>query len=149
MVRSVLIGLGVLAIGSVAQGQAPVTQMETVSGVAGMDTTSQTEDVRFRNEYYDRMTVPVSVQGTGPYRFLVDTGADRTAVSRDIVTRLGLVAGATWINLPASATPQVGVSSVTIAHGTFDEIDLFAESIQDFLLFFLDQFFLLNNCFLK
>lgn len=110
MVRNVLIGLGVLAIGSVAQGQVPVTQMETVSNAAGMDSTSQTEDVRFRNEYYDRMTVPVSVQGTGPYRFLVDTGADRTAVSRDIVNRLGLVAGAA-----ASLHSIAGVSTVATA----------------------------------
>ena len=30
--------------------------------------------------------------------------------------------------LPASATPQAGVSSVTIAHGTFDEIDISAKT---------------------
>jgi quercetin dioxygenase-like cupin family protein len=41
---------------------------------------------------------------------------------------LGLVAGASWIILPAHATPQAGVSSVTIAHGTFDEIDVFAKT---------------------
>jgi len=29
---------------------------------------------------------------------------------------------------PAHATPQAGVSSVTIAHGTFDEIDVFAKT---------------------
>ena len=44
---------------------------------------------------------------------------------------LGLVAGATWIILPARATPQAGVSSVTIAHGTFDEIDVFAKTDLD------------------
>jgi predicted aspartyl protease len=84
--------------------------VETVSGVAGMDRTTQTEDVRFKNEVYDRMTVPVSVQGTGPYRFLVDTGADRTAVSRDIVNRLGLAAGSA-----ASLHSIAGVSTVATA----------------------------------
>lgn len=49
-------------------------------------------------------------------------------VSAISAVALGLVAGATWINLPASATPQAGVSSVTIAHGTFDEIDVFAKT---------------------
>jgi predicted aspartyl protease len=110
MVRKVLIGLGALAIGSAAAGQMPVTQMEAVSGIAGMDKTTQTEDVRFRNEYYDRMTVPVSVQGTGPYRFLVDTGADRTAVSSDLVNRLGLAAGNA-----ASLHSIAGVSTVATA----------------------------------
>src|SRR5207249_424746 len=40
-----------------------------------------------------RMTVPVKVSGTGPYRFLVDTGADRTAISRELASRLNLQAG--------------------------------------------------------
>jgi predicted aspartyl protease len=91
--------------------------METVSGVVGMDKTTQTEDVRFRNEAYERMTVPVSVQGTGPYRFLVDTGADRTAVSSDLVHRLGLVAGNS-----ASLHSIAGVSSVATA--TVPELQL-------------------------
>ena len=42
-------------------------------------------------------------------------------------TGLALVAAALII-LPARATPQAGVSSVTIAHGTFDEIDVFAKT---------------------
>ena len=41
---------------------------------------------------------------------------------------LALVGVATLIILPARATPQSGVSSVTIAHGTFDEIDVFAKT---------------------
>jgi hypothetical protein len=44
---------------------------------------------------------------------------------------LVLVGVTALIILPARATPQVGVSSVTIAHGTFDEIDLFAKTDMD------------------
>src|SRR5204862_6159167 len=33
--------------------------------------------------------------------------------------------------LPARATPQAGVSSVTIAHGSLDEIDVFAKTDLD------------------
>src|SRR6478672_11323345 len=110
MVRYVLIGLGVLAIGSIAAAEVPVTQMETVAGGAGMDRTTQTEDVRFKNEFYDRMTVPVHVQGTGPYRFLVDTGADRTAISSDIASRLRLASGS-----DASLHSVAGVSTVSTA----------------------------------
>ena len=43
-------------------------------------------------------------------------------------TALALLAVAALVILPARATPQVGVSSVTIAHGTFDEIDVFAKT---------------------
>ena len=44
-----------------------------------------------------------------------------------LVTGLALGTAALFI-LPARATPQAGVSSVTIAHGTFDEIDVFAKT---------------------
>ncbi|MDB5701259.1 MAG: hypothetical protein JWL66_1458, partial [Sphingomonadales bacterium] len=37
-----------------------------------------------------RMTVPVTIRGSGPYQFVVDTGADRTVVSRELADRLGL-----------------------------------------------------------
>ena len=46
-------------------------------------------------------------------------------------TTLALLAVATLVILPARATPQSGVSSVTIAHGTFDEIDVFAKTDLD------------------
>ena len=110
MLRDVLIGLGVLAIGSASAAEIPMTHLEAVSDVPGVDQKTQTEDVRFRNEHYDRMTVPVTVQGTGPYRFLVDTGADRTAISRDIADRLKLSAGAS-----ASLHSISGVSTVSTA----------------------------------
>jgi predicted aspartyl protease len=56
------------------------------------------------------MTVPVRLGGAGPYQFLVDTGADRTAVSRELVTRLNLQsAGGVELH---SVT---GVSTVTTA----------------------------------
>ncbi|HUP67576.1 MAG TPA: retropepsin-like aspartic protease, partial [Sphingomicrobium sp.] len=102
---------------SIVAAQAPMTEVETVAGAAGMDRTTQTEDVRFRNEAYDRMTVPVTVQGTGPYRFLVDTGADRTAVSRDLVKRLGLSPGN-----EASLHSISGVS--TVATATVSQLQL-------------------------
>ncbi|HYJ29972.1 MAG TPA: retroviral-like aspartic protease family protein [Allosphingosinicella sp.] len=41
----------------------------------------------------DRMTVPISIGGRGPYRFIVDTGSERTVLSRELAQRLGLAAG--------------------------------------------------------
>jgi predicted aspartyl protease len=40
-----------------------------------------------------RMTVPVNIQGQGPFKFIVDTGSERTVISRDLAQRLGLGAG--------------------------------------------------------
>ena len=41
-----------------------------------------------------RMSVQVMVGGKGPYSFLVDTGAERTVIARELAERLGLVEGA-------------------------------------------------------
>lgn len=40
-----------------------------------------------------RMTVPVRVAGAGPYPFVIDTGAERSVVSRQLAARLGLPPG--------------------------------------------------------
>ena len=37
-----------------------------------------------------RMTVPVSIGGKGPYAFIVDTGSERTVLSRELALTLGL-----------------------------------------------------------
>jgi predicted aspartyl protease len=59
-----------------------------------VDGVTQTEDVAFKNDGYERMTVPVTLSGQGPFRFMVDTGADRTAVSSQLAARLNLTSGA-------------------------------------------------------
>jgi predicted aspartyl protease len=41
-----------------------------------------------------RMSVQVMIGGKGPYSFLVDTGAERTVIARELAERLGLVEGA-------------------------------------------------------
>jgi predicted aspartyl protease len=50
--------------------------------------------LNFTQDSGARMSVPVSVLGRGPYRFLVDTGAERTVISKELAARLMLDAGA-------------------------------------------------------
>jgi predicted aspartyl protease len=40
-----------------------------------------------------RLTLPVMVNGQGPFDFLVDTGSDRTVISRELAAKLGLAPG--------------------------------------------------------
>ena len=49
-----------------------------------------TDQIAFGRDSHERMTVPVRLAGAGPFRFLVDTGSDRTAVSRELAAKLGL-----------------------------------------------------------
>ncbi len=58
-----------------------------------IDDTTITDEVAIGTDIGDRMTVSVSVKGKGPYRFLVDTGSERTVISRQLASRLGLESG--------------------------------------------------------
>ncbi|MBW6528066.1 aspartyl protease family protein [Sphingomonas sp. RHCKR7] len=41
----------------------------------------------------DRMTVPVEIAGAGPFPFIIDTGAQRSVISRQLAAHLGLPRG--------------------------------------------------------
>ena len=44
-------------------------------------------------DVYRRMTTPVSVNGAGPFPFVVDTGANQSVISSELAQQLGLPAG--------------------------------------------------------
>ena len=99
-----------LAAPALAQPAKPI-MVDPIQGPPEIDRTTITQDVAFKIDRHDRMTVQVHLGGRGPYRFLVDTGADRTAVSTAIAAQLGLVDG------PAAILHSVtGKSSVRTAN---------------------------------
>ena len=48
------------------------------------------ELIKLQQERNERVTVPVTIMGQGPFRFMVDTGAQATVVSSTLADRLGL-----------------------------------------------------------
>jgi len=58
-----------------------------------IDRLTTTDEVPIGTDIGDRMTVAVSVSGRGPYQFLVDTGSERTVISRQLAQRLQLGSG--------------------------------------------------------
>lgn len=85
-----------LLVGGTAAASEPVREparmdAEVVPGQ--IDSTTITDEVAIGRDMGDRMTVEVSVGGKGPYRFLVDTGAERTIISRELARRLRLEDG--------------------------------------------------------
>jgi predicted aspartyl protease len=48
------------------------------------------EVVKGQPDSYQRLTVPVQISGRGPYRFVVDTGSQKSVVSRRIADELSL-----------------------------------------------------------
>ena len=55
-----------------------------------------------------RMTVPVQIAGAGPYDFVIDTGAQRTVISRELASKLGLAVGRTVRLTGMTGTETVG-----------------------------------------
>lgn len=81
------------------QDPASVPQDPSATGVDGTLLTF--------GELDQRLTVPVAVGTDGPYHFIIDTGAERTVVSRELAGRLNLSPGA-----PVNLTSMTGRSRV-------------------------------------
>jgi len=88
-----------------------------------IDRTTTTDEIAIDTDNADRMTVPVSVSGTGPYQFLVDTGSERTVISRELARHLKLSSGRSAIlhsvmganDVDTVHIPHLQVSSNTIS----------------------------------
>ena len=73
----------------------------------------------------DRMTVPITIGGRGPYRFIVDTGSERTVVSRELAEQLRLEPGATvrmFSMTEVSRVPTAIVPRLRLGRRTVDDI---------------------------
>lgn len=98
-------------------------QLDVEVGISDqVDSITTTDEVALTSDGADRMTVPVSVAGSGPYQFLVDTGSERTVISKELARQLRLSAGRSAIlhsvmganNIDTVQIPHLQVSSNTI-----------------------------------
>lgn len=104
------IGLFVSAL--MVTAAAPAQSAVPTPSAPPVDRTTQTEDVTFQDDAFERMTVPVRLSGVGPFRFMVDTGADRTAISRQLAARLKLEGGANATLHSVTGASQVETAMV-------------------------------------
>ncbi|OYX63081.1 MAG: hypothetical protein B7Y88_13390 [Sphingomonadales bacterium 32-64-17] len=87
------------------------------------------EIIAFETERYRRMTVPVTIRGEGPFRFLVDTGAEATVVTRNVADQLELFDRNTVTLVAMASRRQVETTPLrTITLGS-REFDLSAAAI--------------------
>jgi predicted aspartyl protease len=103
--------LVVLAGVAAAAGAQPLTtQLQPGEIPKASAPISQNDDLKLGDDRARRMTVPVLVAGAGPFQFLVDTGADHSAVSSNLVEQLRLP-----LREPARLHSPTGVSLVATA----------------------------------
>lgn len=70
------------------------------------------EVLEIDRERYDRMTVPVTIQGQGPYDFLIDTGAQATVLSRALADELQLFERKTATLVGMASVQQVETTPI-------------------------------------
>ncbi len=78
--KHLLIWVAALASPAVAQDALPLNDAST----------HPAETITTGEDDNSRLTVPVMVNGQGPFRFIVDTGADRSVISAELAARLSL-----------------------------------------------------------
>jgi len=81
----------------------PVVPADTAIGIEALAPTAEAELLETSSDRNLRMTVPVTIEGQGPFRFMIDTGAQATVVTRQLGNRLGLA--------PAGRATVVGMAS--------------------------------------
>ncbi|ABQ68512.1 retroviral-like aspartic protease family protein [Rhizorhabdus wittichii] len=79
---------------------------------------SAPETIQGNRDINKRLTVPVTIDGGGTYQFVVDTGAERTVLSRELAERLTLVPAAPVTLLSIAGEDQVATAIVPGLHLT-------------------------------
>lgn len=101
-VLAALISAGALLAASVPAGaETPATTPQTATASGLLD--PRAEVLALEQERNSRFTLPVMVEGTGPFAFMIDTGSQATAVTHEIRTIANLA--------PAGTATLVGMAS--------------------------------------
>lgn len=113
----------VLGIGPVVPHAARAAQeaepLDHLAEPPGADLVETDED------RYLRMTIPVTIDGQGPFRFMVDTGAQATVVTRELSEQLALepAGTGTLIGMASSkVVPLVDLHGLEFANRVFDNL---------------------------
>lgn len=83
------------------------------------------ETLQGQPDLYERMTVDVALEGKGPFRFLIDTGSQRTVVSTALAGNLGLPSGPQVRVVGMAGEDRVATAKVdTLGFGSREVYDL-------------------------
>lgn len=106
MCERMILAAALLAAAIPAAAQSPVPQQAPIPDLLATATAlvdPQAEVLALEADRHTRMTLPVLVEGTGPFDFMIDTGSQATAVTQEIRTAANLA--------PAGTATLVGMAS--------------------------------------
>lgn len=113
------LGLVCLLAATPAVADAPLVETPVTEEPAAEE---DAETMGYREARDDRMTIPVNIGEDGPYRFIIDTGSERTVISRELADTLGLDASEDVLlssvldvrQVPTVVIPQLGFGRQTM-----------------------------------
>ncbi|MFA9201852.1 MAG: aspartyl protease family protein, partial [Cypionkella sp.] len=116
----VALALTLAAAGSAAEPEPAFTLADPATPLAASG-----EVIASDPDRYSRMTIPVTIEGAGPFRFMIDTGSQATVVSRALRDRLGLpsIGQATVVGMAARKEVElVRLDGLEFASRMFDAL---------------------------
>ena len=108
-----VLGAWVLASTGVAGAATPVPPAPIVAATPD-EAVAAPQNLTLAQDPTSRLTLAVKVNGQGPFDFLVDTGSDRTVISRELAAALALPAGPHVVLHDTTGSDEV--RTVTIDH---------------------------------
>lgn len=120
MMLPVMAAVALASAGGQFAQQPPLTPMDEFDPLP-----AELEEVIVDRDRYERMTVSVSIGDSGPYRFLVDTGAQATVVTHRIVDDLQLVPDGRALLVAMGSSevvPTVELDRLKFANRSIDDL---------------------------
>ncbi|MBJ7445291.1 MAG: aspartyl protease family protein [Sphingobium sp.] len=110
-----------LAIGLAAMGLPLAAQ-----DISALDPAIPPAIVRTGPSPDERVTIPIHIDGKGPWNFIIDTGSQRTVIARDLAEQLALSPRANVTILSMTGRSEAGTVAVPklgFGGGTIDDIE--------------------------
>jgi predicted aspartyl protease len=96
----------------IAAAVALATSLTGAAAEAPLPVEPTVDVIDIDGDRYERMTVPVTIGGEGPFDFLIDTGAQATVLSRDLADRLMLTDRGTATLVGMASIAQVETTPI-------------------------------------
>jgi hypothetical protein len=114
------------ALPALARADPPGIEIQTGSRLIPRRDYTPPSDLRTIIDVYKRMTAPVTIDGQGPFQFVVDTGANESAIAAELADKLNLARG--------DPRPLNGVAGIEITPTVAVKLQVGARATTDAVL---------------
>jgi predicted aspartyl protease len=90
LMAGIVAALALALPASASQQSTDVSAPQPTTGEIAVPATNTLISQEIDFDHSERLTLPVTIGGRGPYAFVVDTGAERSVIARELAVRLGL-----------------------------------------------------------